>query len=273
METAGLRLQQEGDDRRRHHAVIAGTGRAGTTFLVQFLKECGLETSRQNELAYFPRARAGLEHSLLSTDPLPYVVKDAWLWTYCQAVDLDALAIDALIIPMRDLLAAATSRILQERIGVVETDRRHFPLSSVHAVTPGGAIFSLDAMDQARVLAVGFHELLFWAVRSGIPLFLLEFPRLVEDDRYLVQTLWPWLGTLCDEARAFDAFRAVADPGRVRVMEGEGIGSSSVPSHSALHANLDRAAMVALLDELSAQLARSRENLSVAREDTSSADF
>jgi hypothetical protein len=264
MEAASSAIHPEGGD-RRHHAVIAGTGRAGTTFLVQFLAACGLETSGEDEPAYFPRARAGLEHSLLSTEALPYIVKDSWLFAYCNAVDLDAIAIDALIIPMRDLMDAATSRVLQERIGIVDTGWRHRPLSHVQGATPGGVLFSLDAMDQARLLAVGFYELLFWAVTSGIPLFLLEFPRLIEDDTYLVRTLWPWLSTLCDEDRAYVAFQRIADLGRVRVASGNRLAGSSVLPGSRSHADLDRAAMVALLDEQSAELTTTQAELTTTQ--------
>lgn len=252
------------DDDRRRHVVIAGTGRAGTSFLVQFLNACGLGTGA-NEGVYLPRAQAGYEHSLLSNDELPYVVKDPWLSTYCEAIDLDTIAIDALIVPMRDLVTGAVSRILQERMAILETDWRHRPVSHLYATTPGGALHSLEAMDQARVLAVGFHNLLLWAASKEIPVYLLEFPRIVEDGRYLVRTLWPWLGSLCDEETAAEAFKRTADPTRVRVASRGQLSDGNVLIDLPSPADLDRAAMLLLLDERTANLASTRADLADAQ--------
>lgn len=239
-------------DDRRHHAVIAGTGRSGTSFLVEFLGACGLQTAVGDQgPEYFGRARAGLEHSLVSPEELPYVVKDPWLFTYCEAVDLDVVAIDVLILPMRDLTEAATSRVLQERIALPV--QPHRPVQEVYCLTPGGAVQSLDPTDQARLLAVGFHELLGWAVRNTIPVVLLDFPRLVEDGDYLVDALWPWLGAHTDRDAARAAFDALADPSRIRIKDGGvdggaeavAVGESDVPSAE----ELDRAALLVLLGE------------------------
>ena len=89
----------------RHHLVIAGTGRAGTTFLVDFLGGCGLDTGRDDP-GRWDLARAGREHALDSAGELPYVVKDPWLATYCEDLDLSRIAIDTLIVPIRELCRA-----------------------------------------------------------------------------------------------------------------------------------------------------------------------
>src|SRR6516225_7327711 len=78
----------------RHHLVIAGTGRAGTTFLVEFLGACGLDVGASHH--WLERQRAGMEHYLLAPD-CPYVAKDPWLFAYCEALDLAEVKIDALI--------------------------------------------------------------------------------------------------------------------------------------------------------------------------------
>lgn len=201
----------------RSHAVIAGTGRAGTSFLVRFLDACGLEIGIDSS-EWFSRARAGLEHRLQAGDGLPYVVKDPWLFGYCEQLDLNEIAIDALIVPMRDLMDAATSRVYQERLQLLEAngDARDSSAQVVGS-TPGGILYSLDAIDQARILAAGFHKLLHWAVRNDLPVFLLDFPRLVEDRDYLLSTLEPWLGEHCSTATARDAFAKTADRSAIRV--------------------------------------------------------
>ena len=204
----------------RRHAVIAGTGRAGTSFLVRFLEHCGLETGSKDQPVHL-LARAGLEHNLFD-DEAPYVVKDPWFFTYCDGVDDLDIGIDVLLVPIRDLWAASTSRILQERVAMVEEDPwSTLPVSSVHGAVAGGAVYSLDPVDQARILAVGFHRLIHWATTRGIPLILLDFPRIVNDGEYLVDTLWPWLGQHCERGHAMAAFAAVADPDQVRIAESE----------------------------------------------------
>ena len=248
----------------RHHAVIAGTGRAGTSFLVRFLGRCGLDTGSPHDF-FDERARAGLEHYLLD-DHAPYVVKDPWLFSYCNHVDPGAIAVDALLVPVRELMAAATSRILQERIAMAEGPRAGWPPSDVNGVVTAGAVYSLDPVDEARILAVGFHRLIHWATAQQVPLFLLEFPRIVNDGRYLIESLWPWLGNHCDRVRAQSAYAAVADPYLVRVGAGHhhtnGAHNASIDS-----TRLDREAMAILIQEREALLASANDELAETRED------
>jgi hypothetical protein len=233
--------------------VIAGTGRAGTSFLVQFLDACGLETA-VDESAWDERARAGGESVLDPDADLPYVVKDPWLWTYCRNLDLDRLGIDALLVPMRDLTEAAASRVLQERVTLAETpwfDR------DVTGGATGGVIYSLSVADQARILAVGFHELLHWAVSNDIPTVLLDFPRIVEDREYLVSALWPFLDGRVDRDAALAAFDRLADSSAVRVRSQAG----EVAASDDGDAGLDRAALAIRLGEVRAEVDEAHEQL------------
>jgi hypothetical protein len=227
--------------------VIAGTGRAGTSFLVQFLDACGLETGLE-ESEWDERARAGGERVLDPDAELPYVVKDPWLWTYCRSVDLDRLTIDALLVPVRDLTSAAASRVLQERVTLAETPWVDRP---VHGGATGGVIYSLSIADQARILAVGFHDLLHWAVSNDIPTVLLDFPRIVEDREYLVSSLWPFLDGRVDRDAALAAFDRVADAGAVRVRSRAGEVAASDPD---AEAGLDRAALAIRIGEVRAEV-------------------
>jgi hypothetical protein len=250
---------------KRHHAVIAGTGRAGTSFLVRFLEHCGLDTASQ-DVPINARARAGLEHSLFDDDA-PYVVKDPWLFAYCDQVDRRAIDIDVLLVPIRELMAASTSRVLQERITMAEEDPwSALPASEVHGAVAGGTVYSLDPVDEARLLAVGFHRLIHWAIAGGIPLILLEFPRIVLDPEYLVDTLWPWLGEHCSRDHALAAFAAVADPDQLRVEGDEqtsedGVGAARPGDPE----ELDRAALKVLLAERDLALAAAREDAAETR--------
>ncbi len=230
--------------------MIAGTGRAGTSFLVRFLDACGLDVGNP-ERAFDDRARAGLEHHLIN-DQVPYVVKDPWLFAYCHDIDPEIVAIDALVVPIRELMASATSRLLQERIAMAERGFGEWPTSDVNGVVVGGAVYSLDPVDEARILAVGFHRLIHWATARQVPLYLLEFPRAVTDGDYLIDTVWPWLSSHCDRARAEAAFASVADPELVRVQDPEGGGA---PTERYESSALDREAMAILVKERDAQLA------------------
>jgi hypothetical protein len=160
-----------------------------------------------------------LEHRLDSDQRLPYVIKDPWLFAYFRDIDLSAVSIDALILPMRDLMAAAESRVYQERIALNERSPRDADAQVIGA-TPGGVLYSLDVVDQARILGVGFHNVLNWAVVNELRLFLLSFPRMVEDCDYLLQVLWPWLGEHCEIDVAREAFADVATADAVRIDRG-----------------------------------------------------
>ncbi len=251
----------------RHHVVISGTGRAGTTFLVRFLEQCGLDvgavdSAEPRELGH---ARAGFEHNLLDA-AAPYIVKDPWLFTYCDEVDTDAVRVDALIVPVRDLAASATSRVFQERIAIAETTARHNEPKDVRGAVDGGVIYSLDPVDEARILAVGFHKVLRWATVNEMPVFLLDFPRAVTDGDYLISVLGPWLDQHCDREKALAAFAATADPSAVRFTAAEPSprAVSSAPAMPA-PAELDRRAFAALLDEREAELRASTQALEQAR--------
>jgi hypothetical protein len=237
------------------HAVIAGTGRSGTSFLVRFLEACGLDAATGDE-AWFERAGAGHEHNLQTEEDLPYVVKDPWFFSYCRRLDLNRLQIDALIVPIRDLMAAAESRVHQERIALTETWLAEEEDLQVAGTTPGGVLFSLDVVDQSRLLAVGFHNLLQWAAEQELPLFLPSFPRMVHDPDHLIGVLWPWLGQHCTREAAQAAFTSTADVSRVRVPSRapESRRSVSLGPAEPDARELDRAALWARIHELTSEL-------------------
>ena len=193
------------------HLVIAGTGRAGTSFLVEFLHACGLETA-VGRAPYYERARAGHETRLSEGAGLPRVVKDPWLFEYCDAVDPRAVPVDVLVVPMRELEDAARSRIGNEREALRRAGVPGWRELRSHAPTPGGVVTSLEVADQARVLAVGFHRLMRWAARHDIPVVLLDYPRLVADAGHVVDALWPWIEPHADRATALAAHARTVRP-------------------------------------------------------------
>jgi hypothetical protein len=206
----------------KHHLIIGGTGRAGTTFLVQYLDGCGLDTHirRHSTGDYDENANAGLEDLPIGTDDNPYVLKSPWLYEYVERLlARDDITVDAVILPMRGIVEAAASRTLNELRArhanqAVLDDCTYW---ETWGTTPGGVVYSLNPIDQARLLAVGFHELLHALVKKDIPLVLLDFPRFVEDPEYLCDKLQPVLGDAVSRERALATHRSLAQPSKVRV--------------------------------------------------------
>lgn len=194
----------------KHHAVIAGTGRAGTSFLVDVLRDSGVPTAGLSISAEHERARAGLERAL-TVECDSYLVKDPWLHEYANELDLSLIEIDALIVPVRSLAAAAMSRVRLERASLLDGNPRSADWSSF-GLTPGGLVYSLSVSDQERVLAVGQARLIHWAVSNEVPLFLLSYPRLVRDPEYLVDSLWSWLQQFTDRESAIQIARGKSAP-------------------------------------------------------------
>ena len=208
-----------------HHLLIAGTGRAGTSFLVRYLTALGLDTNltRNGERAHWDnRANAGLEDQLLP-DPsqLPYVVKSPWTYQFIEELlGSGKVRLDAVVLPMRNLVESAASR------STVQMQAMHHDLSWIGTLertweefghASGGIVYSLNPVDQARLLAVGFHNLLEQLVKADIPVVLLSFPRIVEDADYLFEKIAPVLRVPVSRDAARRAHAALADPDKVRV--------------------------------------------------------
>lgn len=210
---------------KRHHLLIAGTGRAGTSFLVRFLTELGLEThiSRFGENPWDETAQAGLEDLpvMAGLENLPYIFKTPWAYQFIEQMLADsAIALDAVIIPMRDLVEAAASRAivqLQAIHGQAPWMARMDTTWENWGDTAGGAVFSLDPVDQSRLLAVGFHRLVNRLVQAEVPLIFVAFPRLVQDTDYLIDKLRPIIPPSISLEEARRSHRRVADATLVRV--------------------------------------------------------
>ena len=172
---------------------------------------------------WVPAANAGLEQMLLvhPDHELPYVLKSPWTGEYIEEIlGSKRFAIDALVVPIRDLVEAATSRsvleyqsIHQRQPWVADKLDRSFEVSGV---SPGGVVFSLNPLDQARLLAISFHRLVHRAAEAQVPLIFPVFPRMVEDWEYLYCILKPILSNVPPEA-AQEAHTRVASLAKVRI--------------------------------------------------------
>jgi len=168
--------------------IIAGTGRAGTTFLVQLFTALGFNTGVSLHEAMEKVdaiSNAGLERPLLN-ETNPYVIKSPWFADLLlEALENQCIEIYAALIPIRDLFEAAESR-----------RRVHFEASArgLHPETqPGGLWYTADPAAQEPILAMQFYRTIFSLVKFDTKMILLEFPRLVHDGGYIFRKLAPLL--------------------------------------------------------------------------------
>jgi hypothetical protein len=191
----------------RHHVIISGTGRAGTTFLVQLFTELGLDTGFDHSNArVHEHCNAGMEQNIRNPDA-PYIVKSPTLCEYLDEVlDASAVVVDYAIIPIRDLYSAAESR------------RDVFRRSSRKAGIPGGLWLTKNPHAQEAVLAQEFHKLIHTLTKHDVPTIWLYFPRFVNDPEYLYQKLRPVLPAIEQDA-FLRAFQAVSRPELVHDFE------------------------------------------------------
>jgi len=189
----------------RRHIVITGTGRAGTTFLVQLLTRLGLDTgyTRESMLEVSPTANAGLEHDMHNKN-CPYIVKSP---AFCDCAN-EILAqpnikIDHIIIPMRDLREAATSRRAAQMRGLraLSFSQRCIVKLLHRWSMPGGlwGCSSYQPGDQEQVLTNKLYGLLLAASKHNIPITFLHWPRMRQSPHYLWQKLEPMLPNIHGE--------------------------------------------------------------------------
>jgi hypothetical protein len=225
----------------------------------------GLDTHlsrRQGDACFDEQAQAGLEDWLFGpdSDDLPYVIKNPFLHEFVDQVTAsDAIKIDGVIIPVRNLRDAASSRAVLERRAMYQ----HLPWLGFMdkewesaGYIPGGIIYSLSALDEAKILAMGLHQLIERLVRANVPMVFLDFPRIIDDGDYLFEKLSSFLPASATQEVARTAHRSLADPEKVRI-ERE-VGMSSVPpgspNSSPLDIELDRIALRRELVRLQAAL-------------------
>ncbi len=201
---------------KTHKVIITGTGRAGTTFLVQLLTELGLDTGYTPETwqrDYHAHCQAGLEHDV-EDSAAPYIVKNPGL---CESLPgvlaRGRIAIDLAIIPLRRLDDAAFSRI---RVGG-------------KGRTPGGLTGTDDPAQQRAVLAENFHQLVETLSAHDIPFLFLHFPRFAQDAGYTFEKLRPLLGDM-DRARFTACFARLARPELIHSFAGVAPAEAGAPA-------------------------------------------
>ncbi len=177
--------------KKRHHAIISGTGRAGTTFLVQLLTHLGVDTGYGiQDLAtqLDKHSKAGFESDVRS-DSAPYLVKNPYFCDYAEEVfQNDNIIIDHLFIPYRDIREAVLSRIR------VSSEADH-ESKSINQIM-GGLWNTKRPNEQQGILFSQLNKLLVAAAKTQIPVTLMSFPKLVEDPEYCYRKLLPLIPSM-----------------------------------------------------------------------------
>lgn len=202
---------------KKCHVVITGTGRAGTTFLVELLTYLGLDTGFTADSVAEKKdqhGRAGLEHDL-RRENCPYIVKSPWFCDYGEEIlHREDLSIEHLFVPIRDLEAAAKSRRYVSSTGwsrlslparmkfFIGKESFKGGLWHVKPGNPGG---------QEDVLLRQIYKLMLMASGLQVPVTLIRYPRLARDSLYLFEKLKPILQGI--EFSSFsDAFHSALRP-------------------------------------------------------------
>lgn len=190
--------------KNNRHVIISGTGRAGTTFLVQMLTHLGKDTgfTPYQSMQVDRASNAGLEYDLRTAEA-PYVVKSPFICDYLEdfLVKNHLVAIDYAIVPIRDLQDAAESRRFNAKLS---------PGLPPQQVT--GGLFGTDKPgEQERVLKQKLDTLLSVIEKHKIPVLKPEYPRLKDDPEYLFQQLSVVFPDI--QRHVFDtAYKAVYQP-------------------------------------------------------------
>jgi hypothetical protein len=193
----------------RDHVVITGTGRCGTSFLVELLTRLGLETgfSADEVVARkFKEARAGLEHDIRSTD-CPFIVKCPAFCDYAEEViRRDDIVIEHIFVPVRDLNAAAESRRFVNGASFQNLSFLGQLMYLIRPwVFPGGLWRTTSSKPgiQEEMLLNQIYKLMLAVANTSLPVTFLRYPRIVKDCPYLFQKLQPILSDI-----PFESFQA-----------------------------------------------------------------
>ncbi len=195
----------------KHHLIISGTGRTGTTFLVQLFTVLGLDTGFNDITSgIYENCNAGMEWDIRHADA-PYIVKSPWLCDYLdELLEAERVIIDHAIIPVRDLFSAAESR----RDVTRRTDKALYPDGTI----PGGLWHTERPEQQEAILVNQLYKIINTIAKRDIPLTLLYFPRMVHDPEYFYRKIEFALQGVSYE-RFLAAYKQVVRPDLVHEFE------------------------------------------------------
>ena len=188
---------------KKHHVIISGTGRAGTTVLVQLLTALGIDTGFKDLTSgLFANCDAGMEWDIRQLKT-PYIIKSPDL---CDFLDDflkgGKIEIDHAFIPVRDLFSAAESR----RDVTRRTDTALYRKGA-----PGGLWRTEKPEQQEIALANQLYNLIYTIAKWDVPVTFLYFPRFIHDPKYLYGKMEVVLKGITYE-QFLEVFRQIVQP-------------------------------------------------------------
>lgn len=166
------------NNNHKRKIIITGTGRSGTTFLVQLLTLLGADTGYDYQdfsKNINERSHGGLE-KIISNDC--YIVKSP---TFCTEIPeiIKTYNLDHVFITVRDMKNAANSRIAQG-----------------HPSIPGGLWGTDDPKNQKSIILEKFGTLVSDIVLNDISYSFLIFPKFATDPNYCFSILQPFFAKM-----------------------------------------------------------------------------
>ena len=175
------------------HSIITGTGRSGTTALVQLFTFLGFDTGYTEEtcMNIDEVAKAGLEYEL-EEEYTPYLIKSPWfMFDVDESIEhciQHNIKIDCVIVPIRNLRDAAESR---KRIYNYHLE---LGMDSHEAARQLGSLLPpYDGVLQEAKLASQMYRFFKMMAEYEVPLYCLSFPKLVYDWEHCYNSLQPLL--------------------------------------------------------------------------------
>lgn len=190
-----------------HQVIVTGTGRSGTTALMQLFTKLGLDTGYSEEDIFNTDtvSQAGLEDAMLFKDR-PYILKTPWLMYTIENVLRSGIVIDCAIIPIRDIAQVEASR---HRVYQHHLENGH----EKPETTPGSLMPPEGHGSQQAALALRQHHLLRCLAEHEVPVLFVSFPSFVTDWTHCYRSLKPVFdGFGCDEHSVQQAHQAVLNP-------------------------------------------------------------
>jgi len=148
--------------------IIAGTGRSGTSFLMQLLTNCGVRTGFKKNTGLTPFNNAGMELPI-DHPSTPLVVKSPE-FSFNIPKLLEMYDIPIVFCPIRDPVHSAKSRVKVGRTN--------------------GGLWNADNMtQQLSVHSMAVYQLVYDCNRFDIPLQFIDFKKMMTDKNYLYSKL------------------------------------------------------------------------------------
>lgn len=205
----------------KEHVVITGTGRAGTTFLMELLTHLGLDTgfsSHKIELYKDKISNAGLEKKVGESSG-SYIMKDPSFVDYAEEVlTRENIRINHVFIPIRGITAVSASRRANQKAQLGKLSWREKLLYLRKPYRLYGSLLytsSLKKGVQEDVLIKKLFDLLLILSKYQIPVTFIQFPYLLSQPKYLYNKLAPVLKDVSYEVY-LKVFETLADPEKPR---------------------------------------------------------